>query len=62
MKDINGTTLQVGDKVVHVKGKNQDASLAVGHITKFYKGTFNRDECSIDNGQSHVQENRIMKL
>lgn len=61
MKDINGITLNIGDTVVFVKGKNNDASLATGKITKFYKGHFNDEECSVD-GNAHIKEHRIMKL
>ena len=61
MKDINGITLQIGDKVAYVHGKNSDATLKTGTITKFYKGHSNADECSVD-GNPHIRESRIMKL
>lgn len=61
MKDVKGNELQIGDKVVFVKGKNTDASIDVGFVKKFYKGSFGHDECSVDS-QSHVRSNRILKL
>ena len=60
MKDINGVELNIGDKVVYLRGKNSDASLATGEITKFYKGYYG-DECSVSN-HSHITSSRIMKL
>ena len=33
MKDINGVTLQIDDKVAYVHGKNSDASLKTGTKT-----------------------------
>ena len=60
MKDCNGIVLQIGDTVVYVKGKNKDASLATGKVTKFYKGYYT-EECSVDN-HSHITSARVMKL
>lgn len=61
MKDIKGNILSIGDEVVYVHGKNSDASLQTGKITKFYKGRFNDEECSVGSN-THIKENRIMKL
>lgn len=61
MKDINGNLLQIGDRVAYVRGKNSDASLATGIITKFYKGRCNAEECSVDS-HPHIKESRILKL
>ena len=61
MKDCKGQELNIGDEVVFVYGRNNDAILMTGKITKFYKGRFNDDECSVDNN-SHIKSKRIMKL
>lgn len=61
MKDSKGIELQIGDEVVYIQGKNSGARLATGKITKFYKGTFNEDECSVGSS-THIQRSRIMKL
>jgi len=53
MKDCKGKELQIGDEVVYVHGKNSDARLRTGKVTKFYKGRFDREECSVD-GNSHI--------
>lgn len=58
MKDINGIELKVGDSVVYVYGKNSNASLAIGRVTKIYS---NNKECSVD-GNAHIYDFRIMKL
>lgn len=61
MKDIMNNELSVGDRVVFVHGKNSDAELKVGNVTKFYKGYWKDEECSVDN-YTHVKSFRIMKL
>lgn len=61
MKDILNHELQIGDIVVYIQGKNSNANLAIGHITKFYTGQSNKNECSVD-GHTHITENRILKL
>ena len=60
MKDIKGVELKVGDNVVYVQGKNKDASLATGEITKIYPGYY-AEECSIGR-HAHIASNRVMKL
>lgn len=50
MKDCKGNELKVGDSVVYVHGKNSNASLATGNITKIYA---NDKECSVD-GNAHI--------
>ena len=65
MKDVKGNDLSIGDYVVFVQGKNDSARIATGYITKFYKGHFDRDECSVSTGesvQSHIRDIRIMKI
>lgn len=61
MKDCKGNELKIGDEVVFVKGKNSDASLDTGKITKFYIGYFDKEECSVGK-HSHIRSNRVMKL
>ncbi len=61
MTDCKGNELQIGDEVVFIRGKNSNASLDTGKVTKFYKGHFNNDECSVGS-QSHILSFRIMKL
>lgn len=61
MVDTKGNTLQIGDKVAFVRGKNSDASIDIGTVQKFYKGQFNREECTVD-GHSHIGSNRVLKL
>lgn len=61
MKDCKGKDLMIGDSVVYVHGKNSDAHLETGTVTKFYKGHFSDDECSVD-GTAHIKSSRIMKL
>jgi len=61
MKDCKGQELSIGDSVVYVARKQSDAILQTGEITKFYKGKFNRDECSVGK-QSHINSSRIMKI
>lgn len=61
MKDCKGRELSVGDEVVYVHGKNNDGYLNTGKITKFYKGAFNREECSVGSA-THISSNRIMRL
>lgn len=61
MIDVFGNKLNIGDEVAFVSGKNKDAKLDKGKITKFYKGYFNRDECSVDNNP-HILSWRIAKI
>lgn len=61
MTDCKGKELNIGDKVVFIRGKNSLASLDIGNITKFYKNHYGEDECSVGN-QSHILSFRIMKL
>lgn len=61
MTDCKGKELQIGDEVVYVHGKNSDARLRTGKITKFYKGRFDREECSVDSA-THILSFRVMKL
>ena len=61
MKDCKGRELQIGDEVVFIRGKNRDAVLDTGKITKFYKNHYNKDECSVGS-QSHIWGSRVMKL
>lgn len=56
MKDCNGVELKLGDRVVYVHGKNTDAHLETGVVTKFYG-----NECSVGSA-THVKARRIMKL
>ena len=63
MLDINGIELAIGDKVCYVQGKNSDARLAIGNITKIYPSKHYGidEECSVD-GNAHILPFRIMKL
>ena len=61
MVDCKGNELNIGDEVVYVHGKNTNASLQTGTVSKFYKGCLGRDECSVD-GATHILSHRIMKL
>ena len=61
MKDVFGNELFVGDEVVFVDGKNSSASISKGKITKFYKGHFNNDKCSVGN-KTHILSFRIAKI
>lgn len=56
MKDCKGVELMLGDRVVYVHGKNTDAYLETGIVTKFYG-----NECSVGSA-THVKTRRIMKL
>lgn len=56
MKDCKGVELMLGDNVVYVHGKNTDARLETGVVTKFYG-----NECSVGSA-THVKSRRIMKL
>ena len=58
MKDCKGQELHIGDEVVFVYGKNSDAILLTGKVTKFYTGSDHKDECSVD-GNSHVNYHRL---
>lgn len=59
--DYEGNELKIGDKVVYVHGKNSDACLETGYVTKFYKNHFGKDECSVGSS-AHILSHRIMKL
>ena len=59
--DYEGNELKIGDKVVYVHGKNSDACLETGYVTKFYKNYFGKDECSVGSA-AHILSHRIMKL
>lgn len=61
MTDCKDRELNIGDEVVYVHGKNSDAELRTGKITKFYKGHFNKEECSIGSA-AHILSFRVMKL
>lgn len=61
MKDVFGKELEIGCKVIFVHGKNRDANLEIGEVTKFYKGAFGRDECSV-NSCTHIQSNRVARI
>ncbi len=61
MKDVFGNELNIGDEVVFVDGKNSSASISRGKITKFYKGHFNEDECSVGS-KTHILSFRIAKI
>lgn len=59
--DYEGNELKIGDKVVYVHGKNSDACLETGYVTKFYKNYFGKDECSVGSA-AHILSHRIMKI
>ena len=61
MVDCKGNELKIGDNVVYVHGKNSDARLETGKITKFYKGRFDKEECSVGSA-AHILSFRVMKL
>ena len=61
MKDCKGNELQIGDEVVYIHGKNSDARLKTGKITKIYAGQYKGEECSVD-GNAHILSFRVMKL
>lgn len=61
MTDVKGIELNIGDKVVYVHGKNSDARLRTGNITKIYKSHYGDEECSVD-GNAHIKSFRVMKL
>ena len=66
MRDINGNILKIGDTVVYVQGKNSDARLDTGVITKFYEGKYGIAECSVQSHsgkiKTHIRSFRILKL
>lgn len=66
MKDCKGNELKVGDNVVFIKGKNSLAELATGAVTKIYKNTYGKEECSVYvpavGTQAHVMSSRVMIL
>ena len=61
MKDINNNLLKINDTVVYLKGKNSNATLAIGKIKKFYKDKYGNDRCTVDS-QPHIIPSRILKL
>lgn len=61
MKDCKGRSLNIGDSVVYVHGKNAGAYLKTGDVTKFYKTRSGEDECSVGNA-AHIKPSRVMKL
>lgn len=61
MTDCKGKELQIDDEVVYVHGKNSDARLATGKVTKIYPGRYKNEECSVD-GTAHILSFRVMKL
>lgn len=61
MKDINNNLLKINDTVVYLKGKNSNATLAIGKIKKFYKDKYGNDQCTVDS-QTHIMSSRILKL
>ena len=61
MKDINNNLLKINDTVVYLKGKNSNATLAIGKIKKFYKDKYGNDRCTVDS-QPHIMPSRILKL
>lgn len=61
MKDCKGVELNIGDTVVYIHGKNTDAHLETGEITKFYTGQYGSQECSVGSA-THIKSRRIMKL
>lgn len=61
MKDINNNLLKINDTVVYLKGKNSNATLAIGKIKKFYKDKYCNDQCTVDS-QTHIMSSRILKL
>lgn len=61
MKDCKGNELNVGDNVIYVHGKNADAYLETGAVTKIYTDKYGKEECSVD-GVTHIKRRRVMKL
>ena len=61
MLDCKGKELNIGDEVAYIHGKNSDASLKTGTVSKFYKGCFGRDECSVGRA-TYILSHRVMKL
>ena len=61
MKDCKGRELQIGDEVAYVHGKNSDARLQTGKVTRIYAGRYGREECSVD-GNAHIFSFRVMKM
>lgn len=61
MKDFLGNTLEIGDEVVFVRGKNSNAILSTGKVTNIYKNRYNQDECSVGS-HAHILYSRVMKL
>lgn len=60
MKDVFGNELNIGDDVIFVYGKNRDASIARGKVSKIYKGSYG-DECSVGSA-THIRRFRIAKI
>ena len=44
MRDITDKLLAIDDTVVYLKGKNSNASLAIGKIKKFYRNRYGEEE------------------
>lgn len=61
MKDAFGNELNIGDDVVFICGKNGLAEISRGKVTKFYKGHFGVDECSIGS-HAHILKFRVAKI
>ena len=51
MVDYEGNELKIGDKVVYVHGKNSDACLETGYVTKFYKNYFGKSRVVVIKSQ-----------
>lgn len=58
MKDKNGNTVNVGDKVVFIKHATTNPTLGIGRITKIYA---NDRTCSVDN-MPNIYRNRILSI
>lgn len=61
MKDVFGNELEIGDDVIFVDGANCDSELGRGKISKFYKGRYGDDECSVGR-KTHIKEFRVAKI
>lgn len=60
MLDCKGKELHIDDEVVYAYGKNSDARLLTGKVSKIYPGR-KGEECSVDSN-AHILSFRIMKL
>ena len=61
MRDITDKLLAIDDTVVYLKGKNSNASLAIGKIKKFYRNRYGEQECTVAS-HTHISSSRILKL